>query len=105
MSNWKDEPEHDNGLTEMEQLQLDQIILDTAFNNSYLVLTNEITFDELLSHKFDTGHEAVMAYDPEAGPTKEQLENMIYHFIDYEAYEKCAKLQKIMDETYPNFEA
>ena len=42
-----------------------------------------------------------MAYDPITGPTQEQLENMIHHYIGFEQYERCAKLQKIMDETYP----
>ena len=101
MSHWENEPEHDEGLTEFEQMQLDQVILDTAYNNSYFVLTNQITFDDLLEKKFDKGHEAVMAYDPIAGPTQEQLENMIFHYIDSEEYERCAKLQKIMEKSYP----
>jgi hypothetical protein len=99
MSHWENEPEHDEGLTEFEQMQLDQVILDTAYNN--FVLTNQITFDDLLEKKFDKGHEAVMAYDPVAGPTQEQLENMIFHYIDSEQYEKCAKLKSIMEEAYP----
>ena len=53
MSHWENEPEHDEGLTEFEQMQLDQVILDTAYNNSYFVLTNQITFDDLLEKKFD----------------------------------------------------
>ncbi len=101
MSNWENEPEHDSGLSEIEQMQLDAIILDTAYNNSYLVLTNQITFEDLLSKKFDTGHEAVMAYDPAEGPTLEQLENMINHYIGLEEYERCAKLQRLIDEAYP----
>jgi hypothetical protein len=101
MSNWENEPEKNSGLSEIEQMQLDAIIMDTAFKNSYLVLTNQITFDELIATKFDIGHEAVMAYDPEQGPTYEQLDNMIHHFIDHEEYEKCAKIQKIIDATFP----
>ncbi len=101
MSQWDNESEKENGLTEMEQLQLDQILLDTAFDNSYLVLTGQVTFTELIAKRFDVGHEAVMAYDPDDGPTQEQLENIIYHYIDLEAYERCAKIKKIMNETYP----
>jgi hypothetical protein len=101
MSQWENEPEHENGLTEIEQMQLEQVLLETAYNNSYFVLTNQISFDDLLEKKFDKGHEAVMAYDPLTGPTQEQLENMIHHYIGFEQYERCAKLQKIMDETYP----
>ena len=64
MSQWENEPEHENGLTEIEQMQLEQVLLETAYNNSYYVLTNQISFDDLLEKKFDRGHEAVMAYDP-----------------------------------------
>jgi len=101
MSKWENEPEHESGLTEIEQMQLDQVILETAYNNSYFVLTNQITFEDLMIRKFKKGHEAVMAYDPESGPTQEELENMIHHYIGFENYERCAKLQKIMDKTYP----
>tara|TARA_R100000541_G_scaffold370_11_gene3192 strand:+ start:9600 stop:9926 length:327 start_codon:yes stop_codon:yes gene_type:complete len=102
MSHWDGESDKENGLTEMEQMQLDQILLDTAFDNSYLVLTGQVTFTELIAAKFDIGHEAVMAYDPDDGPTKEQLENMIFHYVDVEAYERCAKIKSIMNETYPD---
>ena len=77
MSQWDNEPEQENGLTDFEQMQLDQVLLETAYNNSYFVLTNQITFDDLLEKKFKKGYEAVMAYDPETGPTQEQLENKI----------------------------
>ena len=44
MSHWENEPEHDEGLTEFEQMQLDQVILDTAYNNSYFVLIGHESF-------------------------------------------------------------
>jgi|14BtaG_2_1085337.scaffolds.fasta_scaffold00248_2 hypothetical protein len=103
MANWDDNSGEDNknGLTEIEQMQLDAVMLDTAYNNSYLVLTNQITFEDLLTERFTKGGEAVMAFDPTEGPLQEELENMISYYIQEEAYEKCAKLQKLVNKIYP----
>ena len=103
MANWDDNSGEDNknGLTEIEQMQLDAVMLDTAYNNSYLVLTNQITFEDLLTERFTKGGEAVMAFDPTEGPMQEELENMISYYIQEEAYEKCAKLQKLVNKIYP----
>ena len=76
-------------------------MLETAYNNSYLVLTNQITFEDLLTERFTKGGEAVMAFDPTEGPMQEELENMISYYIQEEAYEKCAKLQKLVNKIYP----
>ncbi len=48
MANWDDNSGEDNknGLTEIEQMQLDAVMLDTAYNNSYLVLTTQITIED-----------------------------------------------------------
>ena len=103
MANWDDNSGEDNknGLTEIEQMQLDAVMLETAYNNSYLALTNQITFEDLLTERFTKGGEAVMAFDPTEGPLQEELENMISYYIQEEAYEKCAKLQKLVNKFYP----
>ena len=43
----------------------------------------------------------IMAFDPDNGPSEDELQNMIDHYIDEENYERCAKLQVILDKTYP----
>ena len=43
----------------------------------------------------------VMAFDPDNGPKKHELENMIDHWIDKEEYEKCQKLLGILHKAYP----
>jgi len=103
MANWDDNSGEDNknGLSEIEQMQLDAVMLETAYNNSYLVLTNQITFEDLLTERFTKGGEAVMAFDPTEGQMQEELENMISYYIQEEAYEKCAKLQKLVNKIYP----
>tara|TARA_B100000780_G_scaffold197723_1_gene139667 strand:+ start:525 stop:854 length:330 start_codon:yes stop_codon:yes gene_type:complete len=102
MANWDNNNEdNESGLNEIEQMQLDAVILDTAYNNSYLVLSGQITFDELMGQKFKTGTDAIMAYDPETGPRKEELENMISYYIEEEMYERCSDIKKLLNNKYP----
>lgn len=102
MANWDDNNEDKGGgLNEVEQMQMDAIILDTAYNNAWMLLTGEITFDELMASQFSEGRELVMAYDPDNGPKEEEFKNMIAYFIEEEDYEKCAKLRDIMNNAYP----
>jgi len=107
MANWNDDNEDKGGgLNEVQQMQMDAIILETAYNNAWMLLTGEITFDELMTSQFSEGRELVMAYNPDTGPKLEELENMIAHFVEEEDYEKCAQLRDVMNKSYPEtFEA
>jgi hypothetical protein len=88
-------------ISEIEQMQLDAILLDTAYNNAWMILSGEITFEELISNQFKNGGEVIMAYDPEDGPTLVELENMIDFYIGEEEYERCANIRNIMHTKYP----
>jgi len=94
--------ETDDILNKIQQKQLDDILLEQAYNNAWLVLSGQLSFDELLQHEFKTGKEFIMAFDPEDGPNENELQNMIEFYIDEEQYERCAKLQSILEKTYPN---
>ncbi len=101
MGQWDDNNGEDHGLSEIEQMQLDAILLETAYENSFLVLTNQITFEELMIKKFKKGHEAVLAFDPDNGPELTEFENMLAYYIEIEEYERCAKIRDIMNRAYP----
>ena len=103
--NNKGPEETDDIMDKIQQAQLDQILLDKAFDNAWLILSGQITFDELLGRNFKNEESMIMAFDPHHGPKKEELENMIAHYIDNEHYERCAKLQKILDKTFPKIKA
>ena len=103
MGNWENDPEEEsNGLTEVEQMQLDAILLETAYNNAWQVLSGKVTFDIMMKKQFSKGNELILPYDPEKGPKKDELENMIAYYIETEEYEKCAKLTQILKEKYGN---
>jgi|TARA_B110000444_G_C18787727_1_gene570812 hypothetical protein len=103
MGNWENDPEEErNGLSEIEQMQMDAIVLQAAYNNAWHVLSGKTTFDLMMQKQFDNGIELVLPYDPEHGPKKEELENMISFFVESEEYEKCAKLTQILKDKYGN---
>jgi hypothetical protein len=43
----------------------------------------------------------IIAYDPNDGPQREGLENMLTYFVEREEYEKCSKIKEIIDKIYP----
>jgi hypothetical protein len=86
-----------DGLSELEQMEKEDELLDQAFNNSYSIITREITFDELIIRN-DGSIDGVttVAHDIEDGPSKKDLENIILYFQEKEEYEKCAVLHKML---------
>jgi hypothetical protein len=93
--------ESDDILDKIKRKQLDDIMLEQAYNNAWLVLSGEVTFEDLLERKFKTGKDFIMCFDPDEGPSQDELENMIEHYVEREEYERCAKLRKILLKKYP----
>lgn len=93
--------ESDDIMSKIQQQELDDILLDQAYNNSWLILSGQITFEELLDHDLKSGKEVIMSFDPDNGPKEDELKNMILYYTDCEEYEKCAKLQEILNRIYP----
>lgn len=88
-----------DGLSELERLEAEEEMLSQAFNNSYGIITNSVTFDELLEiNGTHEGGYTTLAHDIEAGPTKKDLENIIVYFQEKEEYEKCAVIHKMLSE-------
>jgi excinuclease UvrABC helicase subunit UvrB len=87
-----------SGLTYAQKLQLEELIIDTAFRNSFKVITKETKFEDLLDEKREDGMSAVMAHQPEEEPSMETLENMMAYFVETEEYEKCAKIRDIITD-------
>ena len=77
-----------NEITEMKQEE--EIIYNSMFW-SYMVLTKQITFDDLL----DLDEEFGLIFDPNEFAKADALEIidvLVEYFIDLEAYEKCQDL-------------
>ena len=91
----------DDVMSKIEQAQLDEILLGKAYHNAWIILSGQISFEELLSNSFGDENQMILAFDPDDGPKEEELQNMIEYWIDNEEYERCAKLQMILEKTYP----
>lgn len=88
-----------DGLSELEKAEKNGYLLQMAFNNSYDILTNKITFSELLdiTQNSEEGYTA-LAHDIDEGVSKQDINNMILYFQEKEEYEKCAVLHKMLIE-------
>lgn len=93
-----------DGLTEKEQEKMAQLILEEAYYNSYLVVTERMTFEELIDeYAIDKGT-ALLAHDPDEKIAEGVIVSMIEHFSspEQEEYEKCAELVKRLNLLYPD---
>lgn len=70
-------------------------ILKEAYNNSYLVITNKVSYKQMMKTRKS---DVVFAHNPDSGATKEDLDNMLRYYEGTEEYEKCAEIKEIMDK-------
>ena len=75
----------------MPEEKYDYEILDEAMNNAYDIIMGVKTFDYIME---GTG-ECSLPFD--IREEEPDLEGIIEYFIETEEYEKCAVLQKIID--------
>lgn len=95
---------YEDHMTEAEKIELERQILSSAYDNSFQVLTDEISFDELLDSRDKYGMSALLAYDPTLGIREHELHSMIEFYIELdepEYYLRCARLKEILNEKYP----
>lgn len=84
----------------VEEIQQEEELLNNAYNNSYLLITNTTSMEHMM-RKLHGHNGLVLAHNDHSGPTKMELENMILFFIETEEYEKCAKLKVILNKEFP----
>tara|TARA_R100001463_G_scaffold53943_2_gene104945 strand:+ start:97 stop:408 length:312 start_codon:yes stop_codon:yes gene_type:complete len=89
-------------MSETEKYEVEQMLIDRAFENSYLILTNKTTMDKLMERKSKFGMKAMLMYDPTEEPDKDLFDDMIYYFEENEDYEKCAELLSLKNKTFEN---
>ena len=84
-------------LTLTEKINLENLMIDKAFNNSFMLLTKKKTFDELMHDKTVKGASAILAHNPDEEIDDDTLENMMVYFEDSEEYEKCVVIRNILN--------
>ena len=89
-----------DGLSDADRIKIENAMLDLAYENSYAVLTHEISFEDLLAEKAKFGVSAILSFDPMDGPRKKDIEDIISYYVgldEPEYYLRCAELKKILD--------
>jgi hypothetical protein len=84
--------ENYDSMNEFEQAEAEQKLLDKAFRNSFLIVTERKTFENVVK---ETGA-LLVAHDPFKRLKIYELDNMMAHFSDAEEYEKCAEIRDII---------
>ena len=106
-------------MNEIEELEFDQRMLESAMNNTYLILTGKATYEALLDNESMqsgdiTQHiETALLFNPMADDYNpkfphlhndsngdELVDTMIEYFIETEEYEKCSELVKYKERGY-----
>jgi hypothetical protein len=106
-------------MNELEELEFDQRMLESAMNNTYLILTGEATYEKLIDKEsmqpgsVDQHIETALLFNPMADDYDpkfphlhndingdELVDSMIEYFIQTEEYEKCSELVKYKENGY-----
>lgn len=85
----------DNGLTEIEEWELERKLIDLAFYNSYVLITNKVAYEDFSIANHKKGISSVLFHDPHEGPTREEVREIIRYYCVLEEYEMCHELQKV----------
>ena len=88
-----------DSLGDIEKAEVAEKMLEKAYDNSFKIITKELTFDELLDNDMANNVEyTLVMHDVEAGFNKEIIEAMIDWYVESEDYEKCAILHEMIKE-------
>ena len=92
------EPEENDKLSLQQKLELEDLIVDTAFRNSFSIITGRKTLKEILDAKTkDNKMHSICAHKPGEKMDIETIENMLIYFEENEEYEKCAEIRDIIN--------
>jgi len=77
----------------MEKLEQDhKDILHESMVNSYVLITNKLSFEELLDY-----NGCSLPFSPKKTINNEVIDKIIDYFCTLEEYEKCAELKKLKE--------
>jgi bacterioferritin (cytochrome b1) len=68
-----------------------------AYYNSYRLITNKISFEDLLKDDDINERVTFLAHNPNVEITSEIIQEVIDYFAEEEDYEICSELKQVMD--------
>tara|TARA_R110000787_G_scaffold284584_2_gene398479 strand:+ start:2816 stop:3091 length:276 start_codon:yes stop_codon:yes gene_type:complete len=85
-------------LDKLDDYYYKEEIINNTMHYSYLLITNQITFDELLDIQSTEGFGLIFdPYDPDIDE-QNIIDTLLDHFIHLEEYEKCQDLIDLKKE-------
>ena len=84
-------------MRELDEIQEEEELIHQAMIDSYLVLTEKISFEYLLAKRERQGKEPALLFDgfyldDDGYVDLVTIDNMIGYFVELEDYEKCEEL-------------
>ncbi len=67
-------------------------VVHECMTNSYMILTNKLTFEDLLSY-----NGCALPFNPKKNIDNKVIDKIIDYFCELEEYEKCGELKKLKD--------
>jgi len=92
-----------DNLSEGDKSSIEDEIIDEAFYTSYLFITQDLDFEDLLKDIDGKSSPIVLAHDPNEGFNKDVIIAVIKYYSEEprEDYDKCIELRKVLHEVYP----
>ena len=106
-------------MSELEEIENDELMLRSAMENTYMILTGKATWDGLMDKasmqpgSIDQHNSTAILFNPmedDYNPkfphlhnhidSDELFESMIDYYVESDEYEKCAELVKIKEKKY-----
>lgn len=84
----------EDAFDELDDLEFESAeILELAYKNTYLIITKEITVQDLFAQSLEKDEIVFLPFDPlEPETISLIIDDVIAYFEEKEEYEKCAKL-------------
>ena len=77
----------------MDELEEDsESVLYESMVNSYMIITDQLSFDELLEY-----NGCALPFNPKKDIDNDVIDKIIDYFCTLEEYEKCAELKKLKE--------
>ena len=67
-------------------------IIHESMTNSYMIITNKLTFEDLLDY-----NGCALPFNPKKKIDNKGIDKIIDYFCELEEYEKCSELKKLKD--------
>jgi hypothetical protein len=100
MSQDSQHEENNPEMTLEEKMEYENYLVEQAFENTYRVVTNRSSFEDLMTKQDRYGIKAIMIFDPSEDPDEALYDDLICYYEGLEEYERCGELLGIKNKVF-----